>query len=206
MTDLFDDFLETGDPFNQNQESNGSFDIVANAIVQPAYSGWADNVRKEFTYVHNESGSETTAKQECWDFINEAVAASDYPSFPQKGLLTTIKGDDVPSHPNGFFEDGDRLNFVQSFHNDKEMKTRLVQEEWDLVSDTMPFDAVLEGLSDNKNVLYNYCWCKISQVEDQYRKAKSKPNWKIYVIDKSYNSRDEALVDNNIQSGDVPNV
>ena len=179
--EFFDEFME--DPY-MDEIGGGDFKTIARAIVQPAYQGWQfGSDPKVFPYDGSKKAG-LIAKEKCAEYCKGDN------SYPQPGLLTTIYGDDVPTHPEGAMSQ-DWLDFVPVFHSAKKYTGQVD------VSGQFPYDLVFEGAQNNRKIFNQIQWCELSRPIDNVRepgrdKEASKYPRRIYVVERIFKSREEA--------------
>ncbi len=98
---------------NQEEVSSSSgggsknFFDIARAQVNLCWQAFADTKTKEFIYVPTEDGSDQEqAKVDALAYLKE-IGYEEYkgnPNLPKQGFVTTIFGDEVPTHPAGSME------------------------------------------------------------------------------------------------------
>ncbi len=180
----FEDFIK--DPYDESDNNDSAFTMVAKAIVLPAFQGWNNSQPEIFPYDGGKSGKATALKS-CQEYCGEG-------DRPQQGLLTVVYADDVPSHPNGRLDD-DWNDFVPVY------RSKEVFSKADEIEGELPYDLVLRGLLENKTVFNIKQWCLISQEIDNFRKSdlfkgakttkKGYPH-RVMVIKKVFETKEEA--------------
>jgi hypothetical protein len=174
----FEEFME--DPY-EDVGGGGEFTTIAKAKVERAYQGWDYGTPKLFPFSDKQSAH--VAREECDDYCNGER------SYPQYGMLTTVYGDDVPTHPEG--EMNDWKDFVPVFHSKAKYTGRVD------VSGEYPYDLIIEGLKNNSSVFNKIQWCELSRPIDNVRepgrdKENSQYAHRIYVVKRVFKSREEA--------------
>ncbi len=157
------------------------FTTIAKVIVQQCFQGWAFGTPKQFPFDGKKAGLQ--ALELCHKYCQGDN------SFPQPGILTTVLGDDVPTHPEGEMSTWD--DFVPAY-NSKAKYTGKVNVVGDY-----PYDLVLAGVQANPSVFNKVQWCELSRPIDNVRepgrdKENSKYPHQVYVVEKVFKSKDEA--------------
>lgn len=177
----FDDFMN--DPY-MDEVGGGDFKTIARAIVQPAFQGWQFGANPQTWEYDGSKEGALIAREKCAGYCQGNN------SFPQAGLLTTVFGDDIPTHPDGA-KDGDWLDFVPVFHS-REKYTGSV----DVIGE-FPYDLVLAGVKANPGVFNTVQWVELSRPIDNIREPKrdkenSKYAHRVYVVERIFKNREEA--------------
>ncbi len=194
---------------NQEEVSSGggnkNFHDVARAQVNLCWQAFAGPETKEFIYAPSEDGtSQEQAKIEALAYLKE-IGRDEYngkANLPSQGFVTTIFGDEVPTHPAGSM--GDWVEFNKEYCRNKNAGAIGLNPE-ELNGVDMPYDAILKALrASGDDIPFGKAkWCLIEQVVNEWEKAKGddgkkdKNNYpvRIRVIAKVYKNKAEALKD-----------
>ncbi len=186
----------------EKPESSGegsAFVTIAKTRVFLCYQGWTNGQSELFEYEAGDSQAEAASKVECQSYIESGV--NDFDQWPQKGICTHIYGDDVPTNAEGNFHWGDIHDFAKKYESDLNFPDNFTEDKLKLVSGSMPFNLIVEGVKDNPSVAdWKIHWVKMSQEINQWSKAKGKKNKKgydlrVHVIQHVYANEAEAKAD-----------
>ncbi len=190
---------------NDSRGSKNFFD-VARAQVNLCWQAFAGQETKEFIYAPSEDGtSQEQAKIEALAYLKE-IGRDEYngkANLPSQGFVTTIFGDEVPTHPAGSM--GDWVEFNKEYCRNKNAAAVGLNPD-ELNGVDMPYDAILNALraSGDDMPFGKAKWCLIEQVVNEWEKAKGDDGKKdknnkypvrIRVIAKVYKNKTEALKD-----------
>ncbi len=194
---------------NQEEVSSGggskSFFDIARVQVNLCWQAYAGQETKEFIYAPSEDGTnQEQAKIEALAYLKE-IGREEHNSrinLPSQGFVTTIFGDEVPTHPAGSM--GDWVEFNKEYCRNKNAAAVGLNPD-ELNGVDMPYDAVLNALrACGDDMPFGKAkWCLIEQVVNEWEKAKGdggkkdKNNYpvRIRVIAKVYENKAKALKD-----------
>ncbi len=192
---------------NQEEDSSDSvisFFDVAKAQVDLCWQAFAGTDTKEFIYVPTKDKSgEAEARASASAYLKE-IGRDEYNgkiNSPSQGFVTTIFGDEVPTHPNGSM--GDWVDFIKEYCRNKNAKAVGLNPE-DISNTNMPYDTILYALKGmGRDIpLGRTKWCLIEQVVNKWEKAKGDKGKKVNghpvrfrVIRKVYKDKAEAIKD-----------
>jgi hypothetical protein len=203
----FEDFYN--EEYQKEQEASQSWRTIAQITVNLGYQAFVtgEGMTKVFTY-GNEKDKEK-AKADCKVYLEQ----NNPDGWAQAGIALTIDGTDVPTHPQGKFE-RDWEQFVpmfQSSGNLEKFKADVLEKFNELSANRqikLPADLFIEKLDGKGIEPGKPVWAELSQQIDYYAEAsgrrrtytdkdgeeKETPR-RIYVIEKAYGSREDALAD-----------
>ncbi len=189
-----------------NSSSGGSknFFDVARAQVNLCWQAFAGQETKEFIYAPSEDGaSQEQVKVEALAYLKK-ISRDEYNgkvNLPSQGFVTTIFGDEVPTHPAGSMSDWVEFN-KEYCRNKNAAAVGLNPNELNGVD--MPYDAILNALkASGEDMPFGKAkWCLIEQVVNEWEKAKGDGGKKVNgypvrfrVIAKVYKNKVEAIKD-----------
>jgi hypothetical protein len=152
------DFLRQ--EYEQAQKASGGFITIAKCTVLP---GWRCGILPDVTYVTYVTNNE---KLEA-----ESMAKSKHTELggqysPAHGILLTINGSDIPTHPEGKFSWGDWKQFL-------EFKPRLkADEQAEMGNNTLPTVLFMNALDEFSGLeIGKEQWMKLQQQIDNHREV-----------------------------------
>ncbi len=202
-----DSFLQN--PYGHNEGDGQQKPVIAKASVWPAWEVSFGAEKTYFEYKSDDTGeNEAEAKG-----IADSVASGD--GYVNLGIVVIIQVEDAIQ--SNFNEDW--YSFVPAYHSKKKFYVtqkgaEKLQENGHLDNvqalidnGHFPYDTAIEHLKQNPTVFQAEKWCRLIQKDETVLKAKgvkSKSGYTIqfFVVEKVYESRDEALADNKVDETD----
>jgi hypothetical protein len=203
----FEDFAKQ--ELDRMREESSGFKTVAEVTIAMGYQAYVEGQGMTKIFTYDKEDDATKAKAEARAYLEKHNPQG----WPQGGILLIVNGSDVPSHPDGKFEYGDREQFVPMFQSiaslDK-FKPEIREKYKELSAGRaikLPADLFVEKLK-GLGISEKTFWAQLSQQVDWYAEARGKKVTRnkgtedekevavrIFVIEKTYPNREAALAD-----------